>query len=174
MPFNQWYAPLITLQAAGPAVASTSQSSVLNGQAKFNLPAQYLEYVGQKLKIRAGGILTTAASSPGTIAWSVMLGSTAVYAGGASGTLATSQTNVPWVIEIDLTVRAVGSGTSATLEGSGRFTSVALSAATPIQIMACPGALTGFDSTIANVVDLQVTLGSASDSLTCEDYEMIG
>lgn len=174
MPFNQWLASLITLQAAGPAVASAAQSSVLNGQGKFTLPAQYLEYVGQKLKIRAAGVISSAASSPGSIAWTVMFGAIAVYAGGASGNLVASDANIPWTLEIDLTVRAVGSGAAAELAGSGEFKSAALSAATPIQILACPGPLTGFDSTIANVVDLQVTLGSASDSITCETYELIG
>jgi hypothetical protein len=47
MPSNSWTGALITLQAVGPAVADTAtQSSVLNGQAKFTLPAQWLEFVG--------------------------------------------------------------------------------------------------------------------------------
>jgi hypothetical protein len=172
MPFNEWGASLVAQQAAGPAVTGTAQVSVLNGQAKYTIGAQWLKYIGQKMRIRAAGIISTAAA-PGTIAWSVLFGSIVVYAGGASGTLAVSQSNLPWTLDLDLTVRAVGSGTLAALAGFGEFKSAALSATVPLQILACPGALTGFDSTIANLIDLQVTLGSASDSITCEAYELI-
>jgi hypothetical protein len=175
MPNNAWYAPLITLQAAGPALSnSTTQTSVLNGQAKATLPAEFLQYIGQKLKISASGIISTASATPGTLSWTIMFGSIAVYAGGASGTLATSAANSPWTLEIDLTVRSVGSGTSATVAGAGRFQSLGLSASTPVQIFAVPGALTGFDSTVASVVDLQATwsVASASNSLTCHAYEL--
>src|SRR6185312_16882715 len=121
MPFNSWNSSLITLQAAGPALAnSTTQTSVLNGQAKFTLPAEFLQFVGQKLRITAAGIISTAASAPGTFSWTVEFGSIAVFAGGASGTLATSASNVPWTLDINLTVRSVGSGTSATIAGSGK------------------------------------------------------
>ena len=176
MPFNAWNSSLITLQAAGTALTNTTtQTSVLNGQAKFTLPAQWLEFVGQKLRILAGGVISTAASTPGTFTWTVMFGSIAVYGGGASGTLATSASSAPWKLWIDLTVRSVGSGTAATVEGSGTFQSAGLSATTPIQLLSCPGALTGFDSTVASVVDLQGTwsVASASNTITCHDYELV-
>lgn len=176
MPNNQWYAPLITLQAAGPALTnSTTQSSVLNGQAKATLPAEFLQYVGQKISIRAAGIISTAAATPGTLAWTLVFGSIAVYAGGASGTVATSAANATWTLDLDLVVRSVGSGTSATIAGSGKFLSAALSATTPIQVLATPGALTGFDSTVASTVDLQATwsVASASNTLTCQMYELV-
>ena len=176
MPSNSWTGALITLQAVGPAVADTAtQSSVLNGQAKFTLPAQWLEFVGQKLKLRANGIISTASASPGTLQWFVVLGASTIYSGGVSGALATSASSVPWSLEIDLTTRSVGSSTAATFTGSGRFLSAALSTTTPIQLLACPGSLTGFDSTIANLLDLQVAWGSAvsGNTLTCEDYELV-
>lgn len=176
MSFNSWNSSLITLQAAASALTnSTAQTSVLNGQAKYTLPAQWLEFIGQKMRIKAGGVMSTAASTPGTFTWTVMFGSIAVYGGGASGTLATSASSAPWKLEIDLTVRSVGSGTGATVEGSGTFMSAALSTATPIQLLSCPGSLTGFDSTVACVVDLQGTwsVASASNTLTCHDFELI-
>lgn len=176
MPFNVWNSSVITLQAAGPALAnSNTQTSVLNGQAKWTMPAQWLEFVGQKFRVRAAGVMSTAASAPGTFTWSLMFGSIAVYAGGASGTLATSASNLPWQLEIDIIVRSVGSGTGATVEGNGKFMTAALSSSTPIQLLACPGPLTGFDNTVATVVDLQGawSAASASNTLTCHDYELI-
>lgn len=176
--FNSWNQTLITSQAAGPAFSnSLSQTSVLNGQSKFTMPAGFLAYTGSKLRLVAGGKMSTAASSPGTYAWTVMFGTIAVFAGGASGTLATSATNLTWDLSIDLLMLSTGSGTAATLTGRGRFLCAALSAATPVQLLpaSSPGAGTGFDSTISFQVDLQGTwsVASASNSITCTDYELI-
>lgn len=176
MPFNSWNSSLITLQTAGPALTNTTtQTSLLNGQAKFTLPAQFMEFIGQKLRIKAAGTMSTAAAAPGTFSFFVVLGAISIYAGGASGTLATSATNAPWKLEIDLTMRAVGSSTIATAAGSGTFASAALSATTPLQLLAVPGPLTGFDSTSATLVDLQGawSVTSASNTITCQDYELI-
>lgn len=174
MPSYGWSSALITLQAAGPSVTGTSAISVLNGQAKYIIGAQFNPTVGQHLHIYAGGTLSTAGASPGTCTWSVVAtnASITVYSGGASPTLATSSGTVPWTLEIDLTFRSVGASTAATVAGAGKFCSAALSTATPIQLLNSPGALTGFDSTIANTWDLQVTLGSASDTLICHTYAL--
>jgi hypothetical protein len=177
MPFNQWWAPLITQQAAGPALTnSTSQTTLLNGQAKFTLAAEYLQYIGQKLHIKAAGVISTAAATPGTFTFTVVFGAINVYTGGASVTVATSRSGDPWSLDIDLTVRSVGSSTSATLTGGGTFTTLTLSTTTPIQILTSPGSLTGFDSTVANVVDLQGTWSfqSGSNTITCHQYELAG
>jgi hypothetical protein len=173
---NSWNQTVAQLQAAGPTLSnSVSQTSLLNGQAKWTIPAGFLQYIGDKLRVKAGGIMSTAASSPGTFTFTVMFGTIAAYSGGASGTLATSASSAPFKLEIDLNVRSVGSGTSATVEGSGRLETIALSATTPVQILACPGSLTGFDSTVSFQIDLQGTWSSAQsgNSITVQDYELI-
>lgn len=176
--FNSWNQTLTTMQAAGPALTnSTAQTSLLNGQAKFTMPAGFLVGAGSKLWIRAGCKMSTAASSPGTFAFTVMFGTIAVFSGGASGTLATSASNLTGVLDIHLTVQSVGSGTAATVEGTGSFLCAALSAATPVQLLpaSSPGAGTGFDSTVSFVVDLQGTWNTASSSntITVTDYELV-
>jgi hypothetical protein len=129
------------------------------------------------LRVLAGGQMSTAAASPGTFAFTVMFGTIAVFAGGASGTLATSAVNLTWRLIVDLTVRSVGSGTAATVEGTGTLFSAALSATTPIQLLpaSAPGAGTGFDSTVSFAVDLQGTwnTANASNTITCTDYELV-
>lgn len=176
--FNSWNQTLITMQAAGPALSnSTAQTSLLNGQAKFTMPAGFLTAAGAKLYLRAGGKMSTAAASPGTFAFTVMFGTTAAFSGGASGTLATSASNVTFVIDIHLTVQSVGSGTAATVEGTGSLLTAALSATTPIQLLpaSSPGAGPGFDSTVSFIVDLQGTwnTASSSNSITVTDYELL-
>jgi hypothetical protein len=166
-----WNGVLITLQAAGPALSnSTVQTSLLNGQAKFPLPGQFTQFVGQRLRMRAAGILSTALSAPGTLSLFAMAGSTAVYAGGPSPTLPTSLASAPWVLELAFLMRSVGSTAAATLAGSGTLT---INSQSPY-VLACPGALTGFDSTVPNIWDLQAafSVASASNAITCEDYAL--
>jgi len=173
MPFNEWWAPLQSLQGAASAVSNTtSQTSLLNGQAKYTIPAQFWKYIGNTWTIRASGIMSTAGSSPGTFNFTVVLGAINVYSGGASPTLATSASSAPWHLQLDLTVRTVGSSTAATVAGGGLFCSTALSATTPIQILASPGGLTGFDTTVASLLDLQGTwsVASSSNTITCNQF----
>ena len=176
MPFNSWNATLITAQTAGSALSnSTSQTTLLPSAAIYTLPAEFLQFVGQRMRIKAAGIMSTASSTPGTFQFYVVFGAINVYAGGASGTLATSASSATWSLDIDLTVRTVGGSTSATVAGSGKLLTTALSTTTPIQILASPGGLTGFASTAAFTVDFQGawSVASASNTITLQDYELI-
>lgn len=175
---NTWNGTLITQQAAGTALSNTTTAtSLLNGQAKFTLPAQFIDTAGAKLRIKASGRMSTAASTPGTFTFDVRFGSVVVFNGGASGTLATSASNVTWDLEINIYALTVGASTSATMYGSGRLLTAALSATTPIMLLptSSPGAGTGFDSTAAAIVDLFGTwsVASASNSIRCDDFELI-
>lgn len=174
---NSWYQKLISSPQAGAAVSNTlTQSSVLPGVAKYTLGANWIEKAGDVFSIWATGKLSTAASTPGTLAWFVMFGAVAVFAGGASPTLATSSSNLTWSLEIDLVVQSLGSGTSATILGAGKFSCFGLNATTPLQLLpaSSPAAGTGFDSTISNAVDLQCqfSVASASNSITCSYYRL--
>lgn len=178
MSFNSWQQTLITQQAVGVAVTNTTAAtSVLLGQAKFTMPAGLLQFIGQKLKVKASGRLSTAASAPGTLNLGINFGSINVYTQGATGTLATSASNLTWKWDADLVLYTVGSGTAATLYGSSTLTSFGLSASTPIYVgpVSSPAPGTGFDSTVASVVDFLATwsVASASNSIRCDDYELM-
>src|ERR1700720_436726 len=111
---NNWYQALISQQGAGPAISNTTTpTSILLGQAKWVLAANWFNGFGDKLRIKLGGKISTAASAPGTLTLDVRFGSVVVANGGASPTLAVSQTNVTWEAEIDLIAQSVGSGTTA-------------------------------------------------------------
>lgn len=177
MSSNSWNQSLITQQVDGSALTnSTTPTSILAAAAKFVLPANLLQ-IGTKLRVKAHGRISTAASSPGTLTLDVRFGSTVVFNGGASGTVATSATNLTWDLEVDLTCRSIGASTSATMLGVGRLISAALSASTPIMLLptSSPGAGTGFDSTASQTVDLFATwsVQSASNSIRCDSYELI-
>src|SRR6516162_4744032 len=93
--FNTWSGVLVSQQGVGPALSnSTTPTSILLGQAKWVLAANWFEAAGKKLRIKAHGKISTAAATPGTLTLDVRFGSTVVSALGASPTLATSQSNV--------------------------------------------------------------------------------
>lgn len=157
---------------------STTATSIIPAANKITLPAQYFDRIGKRLRIRAAGRISTAASTPGTLTLDVRFGSTIVFNGGASGTLATSASNLTWEAEMELVCRALGSGTSATVLGVGKLISAALSATTPILLLptSAPAAGTGFDSTASQTVDLFATwsVASASNSITLHHFSVDG
>lgn len=176
--FNSWNATLQTQAAAGAALTnSTTATSILPGQAKFTLPAQSLQMVGQKIRVKASGRISSAAATPGTLTLDLRFGSIIVFNGGASPTLATSGTNLTWRAEMELYLATVGSGTAATMYGTGELKSAILSATVPLMLLpvSAPAPGTGFDSTIANVVDMFATfsVASASNSIRCDDFELV-
>jgi|SRR5581483_1760129 len=176
---NSWNQSMGVQPAAGTALTnSTTATSLLNAaQAKWTIPANQLVAGLSKIRIYASGKMSTAASSPGTFTFDVRFGSVIVFNGGASGTLATSATNLTWDLKIDLTCLTTGASTSATMLGTGVLTSAALSATTPIMLLptSAPAAGTGFDSTSSQTVDLFGTwsVANASNSITCQQFEIV-
>jgi hypothetical protein len=178
MPSNSWEGLLAVLKAAGPAVTNTTTATSLLGtgasqDARFNLPSNFLN-LGTSLTIDAAGVISTASSGPGTLTFSVQIGSSVVFAGPASGTLVASAASYPFTIHIDLTARAVGGGTNATIEGVGQLFSTALSTTTPVQILT-PATSSGFDSTASGFVDLFATwsVASSSNSINLTNYRLM-
>ncbi len=156
---------------------TTTPTSIISAARKITLPAAtYFDRVGASLRIRASGRISTAASSPGTLQFLVKFGSTTVFDGGASPTLATSASNLTWHLDILLTCRAIGS--SATVLGSGVLHTAALSATVPIMLLpvSSPAAGTSFDGTVSQTVDLFAawSTASASNSITCHQFNIIG
>jgi hypothetical protein len=159
---------LVTMQAAGPNLtASTTPTSLLNGQAKATLKPGFFRGPGKAVLIKFAGQLGNIVTTPGTLTIDVRMGPTSnivVFNGGAMQLSSTAHTTLPFVGEILLTCRAVGNGTSANLMGQGVMTAQALSltavadsTTTPATLLlpnTTPAVGTGFDSTVAMVVDL--------------------
>lgn len=165
MPAQTWRQQIATQQAQGAALASfTTAKSVINPQAVAILPAGFFDAPGKSMTIRATGGLSNIVTTPGTIAFQVMLGQIIAFTTGNIQLNATAHTKLPWWLDIQLTCRAVGSGTSANLIGMGRLggimftltaaqvdaTNVAGSFAVPAS---APAVGTGFDSTAAQTLD---------------------
>ena len=167
---QSWVETLISAEVAGTNLtASLTATSIIPAAARFTLPANWMD-IGRVLRIKATGQLGNIVTTPGTLTIDVRMGPTSnivVFNGGAMQLSSTAHTTLPFMLEIVLTCRAIGSGTSANLMGQGQMTAqslsltaVADSATTPATLLlpnTTPAVGTGFDSTVAMVIDLFAT-----------------
>ena len=181
MSSNSWNQTLITAQVAGAALTAAAAASMLPAAAKFTFPANLLK-IGDKLQVKASGIISCVVTTPGTARFDIRMGSTVIFDTGALNLNVVAKTNVPWWLDIEMTVRSIGASTSATVWGQGIWCSEAVvGAAVPSSggngLLNVPvsglAVSTGFDSTVSNVIDSFFTQTVATGSMTLEQYELI-
>jgi hypothetical protein len=177
-----WAETLITAQVDGTALTAAAAASAIPAAAKFTLPANFFQRIGQQMAIRASGRITSVITTPGTARFDVRFGAAVVF-----DSLAilldsvAAHTTVGWSLEILLTCRALGA--SANLMGSGLWTSEdilgvpatapkgSLSAVLPWN--AAPAVGANFDSAASQVVDLFFTQTAATGSMTVHQYSLV-
>lgn len=181
---QMWEEYLVRSKVVGANFATfTTAKTVINTSDLRTLEPDFFE-IGRNLDFRIIGSLSNIVTTPGTVTFQIMLGAIVVYTTGAIQLNATAHTNLPFWLDIMLTCRAVGSGTSANLEGQGKisgvmFTSTALqidgvNTMTTLLVPAtAPGVGTGFSSTIANQLDLFAgfSISDAGNNVTVRQYE---
>lgn len=186
MPRQSWTGLLISQQVDGTALnTSTTETSILAGQGKYMLPANFLGDAGQVLRIRAMGRVSNIVTTPGTLTFRVKFNTTpiAVASSGALALNIVAKTNVTWILDWDLTLRTVGSGTTATLMHSGSWQSESViaspaagagGAASHIFPASAPAVGTGFDSTVTNLIDLtaQWSISNAGNSIQTHSFKL--
>jgi hypothetical protein len=173
---NSWFQLLSRQYTDGTALTNTvTPTSIIPPAEKFTLPAGIM-FPGTRLRVRASGRISTAGASPGTLTLDVRFGSVVVFNGGASPTLAVSAANLTWLLDVELECRSYGASTAATMLGTGRLDSFALSATPGFMLLpaSAPAAGTGFDSTASQAVDLYATwsAASASNTITLHDFAL--
>jgi len=175
-----WGNPLIVAQTDGPTITAASRTSCLPPGAKYTLPNNFWEVAGKMVRITAYGRISCAVTTPGTARFDVGLGGVVAFDSLAIPLNIVAKTNVPWCLEILLTCRTIGQSTSATLMGSGFWTSEA-SVGAPAAATGAPGSFllpyntapavgTGFDETSALALDLFFTQTVATGSMTLHQY----
>lgn len=181
-----WVQQMVNIGADGNALASSnSQTSLLTGSASagvWTLPANQLGlYTG--IWIRASGKMSTLVTSPGTLTFTVKVGSVNAAVSPAFALNTTAQTNATFIVDLMLLARTIGSSTSAALLPIGTFTSRAVvgsaAAGSGGAGVLCwpdtaPAVGTGFDSTTAQAIDFQAqwSISSASNSITLQQYSL--
>lgn len=181
MSLQTWQETLITAQVDGGAITAASATSMLPAAAKYTLPANYFQ-VGRKLQIKAAGRISSVITTPGTARFDVRFGATVVFDGLAVllDSVA-AHTNVGWILDIELTCRAIGS--SANLMGAGLWHCediLGVPASAPKGVLAAllpwnsaPAVGNNFDSTATQQVDLFFTQTVATGSVTLHQFELI-
>lgn len=175
-----WVETLVSSQVDGPTLTAAAAATCIPAAAKTILPVPYF-YVGRALRITASGKISSVITTPGTARFDIRLGGTVVFDSLAIllDTVA-GHTNVGWWLDILLTCRAIGSGTSANLIGQGKFTCediLGVPATAPKGVLtamlpwnSAPAVGAGFDSTAALSVDMFFTQTAATGSLTVLQY----
>jgi hypothetical protein len=180
MSLQTWQETLITAQVDGPTLTAAAAASCVAPAALITLPANYLQ-IGRMLKVTAQGRISCVVTTPGTARFDVRLGGTVVFDSGALNLNTVAKVNVPWWLEIILTCRAIGNGTTANFMGQGSFQSEAV-VGSPLPTVGGNGSLlcpvgapavgAGFNSTIANILDMFFTQTVATGSLTVHQFKV--
>lgn len=178
---------LVDIGVAGTALTNTTTATSLmlgNTGEQGTLPAKYFERIGKSLKVRAAGRISTVVTTPGTLNLYLRFGSIDVWDSGAMTLNVVAKTNVPWVLDLEVFSRAIGSGTSANLIGIGTFVSEAVIASvTPtaggelthvLPYNTTPAVGAGFDSSSAQLLDFmgKWSVANASNSIRLETFSL--
>lgn len=164
----------------GPTLTAAAAASALPTYVPTTLPAGYFQ-VGRVLRLTATGRISCVVTTPGTARFDLRIGGVVAWDSTAIPLNIVAKTTVPWRLDVLLTTRAVGSGTSANLIGQGSWLSeAALNVAVPstgpgpggnvLPYNIAPVVGTGFNSQAANTLDFFFTQTVATGSFTLHQY----
>lgn len=184
-----YWETLTTLPAPGTALTAATRASMTQGTnptgARFTLPANKLNAIGDMVRLEATGIISCVVTTPGTARFDFAFATLAKMDTGAMPLNVVARTNVPWYLTMMGTLTTVG--TAAVLTWSGNWISdamvnTALQATGPGPggtMVPYSGTATGastasstFDSTVANLLDLYFTQTVATGSCTLQQMNI--
>jgi len=180
----QTFVETLTCQSsAGSAFNTyTTAKTVINPTNLFTLPSNWF-YVGRSFQITITGNISNIVTTPGLMNFQVKIGSVAAFDTGNIQLNATAHTTLPFWLDIICTCRAIGNSTNANLIGLAKaagimFTQTAgqTDSAQGMQVAIAPATApavgTGFDSTVANIVDFFVgfTISNGNNQIKIDQY----
>jgi hypothetical protein len=161
----------------------TSAKSVINVTELYTFPANYLN-VGSKLRISMMAGLSNIVTSPGTVTFQVMMGSIVVATSGAIQMSTTAHTLQTIRLQWDLRLDSAGSGTAAKFMHSGEVKGLSVELGSGVadptvsdDIIVFPSGApavgTGFDSTIADILDFWVGFSTSNSGNGIQVYDYL-
>jgi len=181
MSLQSWQETLVSAQGDGPQILnSSSAATIIPAAAKITLPNNYFN-VGKVLRLTITGGISCVNTTPGTLTLDLRLGAVIAFTSQAIPLNVTAKTNLPFHMQVLLTCRSIGAGTTATLMANGFFISETYVGA-PAPATGGAGAIivpntapavgTGFDSTAANTVDIfgKFSVTTATTQITLNQY----
>jgi hypothetical protein len=178
------YSNILTVQTAAGTLFNTytTAKSVINATNLVQLPPNYL-YVGKKLRVTVRGAVSNIVTTPGTITFQIMMGSIVAWSSGAIQLNATAHTTLPFTLVVDLRCDTIGAATAAKFMGLGQLSGImftitagqvdGVNSETVLQVpRTAPAVGTGFDSTIANILDFWTgfSISNAGNGIQVQDY----
>lgn len=168
---------LVSAPVAGTALTAASAASMLPAQSVITIAPGYFQ-VGTRLAFRASGIISSAITTPGTARFDIRLGSVVVWDSLAVLLdTAVTTTTAAWILEVELTCRAIGNGVNSNFIGIGRWSCADILgvAATPPKANAiamlpwnsAPVVGTSFDNVVNGTLDCFFTQTVNTGSLQC-------
>lgn len=192
MASQSWAQELVNVAAAGTLYNTyTTAKSVLTSATAtgassgfITLPPGFFQ-LGGRLEIDIDAGISNRVTGPDTFTVQVMIGSVIAFTTGAINLTTTAHTTIPAHGRILLSCRSVGSGTLATLMGQSIWNGQMIAMAASIADNAAgsgyamgpntaPAVGTGFDSTIANTLDLFVaqSVSNAGNGFQLQQYSV--
>jgi hypothetical protein len=146
----------------------TTAKSVINPQAQYIVPGGFLQ-IGDILRIRAAGGISNVITSQPTFTFQVMMGPTA-------------NTLIPFEYEVYMRLDSEGSGTTAKFLSqaktsgimfviSGNVGDPTAGVGTIMAPATAPAVGTGFDSTVANLLDFWVGISASAAGNGIQVYQ---
>lgn len=175
--YHETIDPAVAADEAAVTLATTYKGLI--PATRYNVGTQFFNKVGRKLRIRAFGKITTAAT-PGNGQVGILFGTGADNNGvnvcqSAAFALVASQTNLSWNIELYISCRSIGA--TGTLFGTGWIEfnpGVVASTAQPLMIPASAAVVSAAcDLTGSLIPSLQfLRSGSTAEAMTVQDYDI--
>jgi len=176
---------LVAQSVAGSSFATyTTAKTVIPATNLITLPSNWF-YIGRRLFLSVQGAISNIVTTPGLMNFQVKIGSVAAFDTGNIQLNATAHTTLPFWLDIHLTCYAIGVTTSANLMGlatiTGRMFTLTAGQTDDAQGMqtilapaTAPVVGTGFDSTIANILDFWVgfTISNGANLIRIDQYKV--
>jgi hypothetical protein len=181
MSLQSWQETLVSAQGDGPQILnSTTAATILPPAAKITLPNNWFN-VGKVIRLTVAGHISCVATTPGTLILDLRLAAVIAFTSQAIPMNVTAKTTLPFYMQVLLTCRSIGAGTTATLMPIGfiiteTIVGVAAPAAGPAGALCVPNTVpvagTGFDSTAALTVDVfaKFSVTTATTQITLSQY----
>lgn len=181
-----YWRTLATISGDGTALTAAARASALQGaggkQGLYTLRANVLK-INDVIHIRAGGRISCVVTTPGTarLDLSAGVGGTAIFDTLAMNLNIIAKTTVPWVLDIEGEVRAIGNAANI-FWGPGTWASEAVIGSVvanvggigvnTVPINTAPVVGANFDHTIDNILDFNFTQTVATGSFTLHTYKL--
>lgn len=182
MSVQAWVETLTCGTSDGPTLTAAARATCIPAANRIVLPSGYFS-IGKALRFVLGGRISCVVTTPGTARFDICMGAagtTIVFDTLALNLNIVAKVTVPFLLDVTLVCRAVGTGTSTTFFPVESFFQSEAVVGSPLPTVGGNGSLlvpvgtpavgAGTDVTAAHALDVFFTQTVATGSLTVHNY----